>query len=85
MPQPINVNVPSVNSPVLTKTQLKQELLASEKMREYRGIFAMLMMQGILADTVKVTETGDAEQQATVMNLITDKISVRAASLDQRG
>lgn len=75
-----HVAIPGVKPSATNQAQLQRELLASETMREYRGIFAMLLMQGLLADTIKVDQL-DPTQQATTMNMITDTIGVRAAEL----
>lgn len=73
-----HITVPRVGELKLT---LSDKLETEKKMREYRGIFAMLLMQGILDDVLSVRTLTDADQKTEITNVVINKISERADML----
>lgn len=77
----LNVPIPIVQSATSQQlTPFQKEVQMNNKVREYRGIIAMLLVHGVLMDTVE--DAGDenaTEGKAEVANMIADKLGVQAA------
>ena len=77
----LNVTIPTVQSATSRQlTPFQREVQMNKTVQEYRGIFAMLLVHGVLMDTVE--DAGDessTDGKAEVANMIADKIGVQAA------
>lgn len=78
------INVPNIAPRHVndTQTALSQHMRTTAKMREYRGLFANLIVQGLTLDIVKGTTSGRLCPQAELSNMITNKVGIQAANND---
>lgn len=63
-----------------TPTALQQNMRDTAKVREYRGVFANLLVQGIVLSVIEDTPAGRNCPKADLSNMIADKVGIQAAS-----